>query len=204
MRTGVLLAVIAVIAACRETTDSFLAPDPTPESVSPMGTGASSAFLGGLRRSTASFHDVDKAVEAGYLAPEATACVGASGLGAMGVHSVNFLLALDLEIDALRPEVLLYLPKTSGGFRLVGVEYVVAALVMTPAGPAPWFEDSEPPYPFFNPAPVVFGETFEGPMPGHEPGQPWHYDKHVWAWATNPNGMFAQFNPALSCPGSGS
>ncbi len=30
---------------------------------------------------------------------------------------------------------------------------------------------------------------------------PNHWDLHVWAWAHNPNGMFAQFNPspAVSC-----
>ena len=47
--------------------------------------------------------------------------------------------------------------------------------------------------------PSVFGESFEGPMPGHEPGMPWHYDKHVWVWETNPNGMFSQWNPSISC-----
>ena len=26
-----------------------------------------------------------------------------------------------------------------------------------------------------------------------------HYDRHVWLYRRNPNGMFAQFNPAVSC-----
>ena len=183
---------IVVLAGCGP-------PDTLPLSVSKAGEGGN-ARLAGLRQATAAFHDVDKAVAAGYAAPNAGDCVEAPGLGAMGVHSANLDLAGDLEIDPLRPEVLLYLPKEGGGFRLVGVEYFAAALVLTPSGPAPWFDASAPPYPFFNPAPSVFGQVFEGPMPGHWPGMPWHYDKHVWAWAPNPAGDFAQFNPVLSCP----
>jgi hypothetical protein len=26
-----------------------------------------------------------------------------------------------------------------------------------------------------------------------------HYDRHIWLFRENPNGMFAQFNPAVSC-----
>jgi hypothetical protein len=26
-----------------------------------------------------------------------------------------------------------------------------------------------------------------------------HFDRHVWLYRENPNGMFAQFNPAVSC-----
>jgi len=28
---------------------------------------------------------------------------------------------------------------------------------------------------------------------------PVHYDLHVWFWHDNPSGLFAPFNPALSC-----
>jgi hypothetical protein len=81
----------------------------------------------------------------------------------------------------------------------------VSALVNTPAGPAPWFSHDDPRdagLTFFNPAPSVLGQTFDGPMAGHNPSMPWHYDLHVWLWAHNPAGLFAQFNPALSCPAS--
>jgi hypothetical protein len=50
-----------------------------------------------------------------------------------------------------------------------------------------------------NAAPVLFGRVFDGPMPGHAPGMPWHYDLHVWVWKHNPGGIFAQFNPTVSC-----
>jgi hypothetical protein len=38
-----------------------------------------------------------------------------------------------------------------------------------------------------------------GPMGQHEPGQPPHYDLHVWIWQANPSGMFAVFNPNVKC-----
>jgi hypothetical protein len=49
------------------------------------------------------------------------------------------------------------------------------------------------------PTPQLFGRTFDGPMPGHVPGMPWHWDLHVWVWANNPSGVFEQWNPAISC-----
>ena len=39
--------------------------------------------------------------------------------------------------------------------------------------------------------PQLFGQTFDGPMPGHIPMMPWHWDLHVSIWAHNPSGMFA-------------
>lgn len=189
MRAALVVTATVLLLACSDSQESLVSPEPAWDA----------AVMAGLRQATARFHDVDMAIAAGYTAPEAAACVEVPGLGAMGVHSVNFDLASDLVIDPLRPEVLLYLPKQGGGFRLIGVEYVVVALVLTPTGPAPWFSPSAPPYPFVNAAPEVFGQTFNGPMAGHEPGQPWHYDLHTWAWAPNPAGEFAQFNPSLSC-----
>jgi hypothetical protein len=43
------------------------------------------------------------------------------------------------------------------------------------------------------------GKTFDGPMQGHSPIQPWHYDLHVWLSVTNPSGIFAPYNPAIHC-----
>ena len=67
---------------------------------------------------------------------------------------------------------------------------------------APWFPQGPWPstYEVVNPTPSVLGQTFQGPMPGHVPGMPWHWDLHVWIWAPNPSGTFAQWNPRLSCP----
>ena len=48
--------------------------------------------------------------------------------------------------------------------------------------------------------PSLFGEPFDGPMEGHEPGQPVHYDLHAWMWRHNPAGELAQFNPGGELP----
>ena len=55
------------------------------------------------------------------------------------------------------------------------------------------------------PRPTLFGETFMGPMEGHEPLIPKeyvHYDLHAWLFKDNPLGMFAPTNPDVSCKDS--
>lgn len=149
-----------------------------------------------VRAAVARYHDINQAIRDGYsLAGEP--CV-AEAPGTMGFHAVNLGLAGDLAIDPLRPEILLYAPR-GDGYELVGVEYWQIALANTTSGPAPWFAASPPPLGFFNPAATILGQTFEGPMPGHNPSMPWHYDRHVWLFESNPSGLFAPFNPAISC-----
>jgi hypothetical protein len=156
-----------------------------------------------VKAETAKYHRVDAAIAAGYTI-EGEPCIEEAP-GAMGIHAVNLALMPPPgpTVDPLRPQILLYLPQANGSLRLVGVEYFMVALVNTPDGPAPWFSHDDPRdqgLTFFNPAPSVLGQTFDGPMAGHNPEMPWHYDLHVWLWAHNPDGLFAPFNPALSCP----
>lgn len=149
--------------------------------------------LATARAASAAFHDSQVAIDAGYAStPD---CVAAPGLGTMGFHYVKFAL-FDMIVEVKEPEAVLYAYDADGAFRLVGIEYLAVALANTPTGPAPWFDAAAPPAGFFNPSPVLFGRTFDGPMAGHGPGMPWHYDLHVWIWAHNPSGTFAQFNPA--------
>ncbi len=152
--------------------------------------------LTAVRATVARYHDYDQAVRDGYsLAGEP--CI-ASPAGTMGFHAVNIGLAVLGAIDPLQPPILLYAPK-DGRYQLVGVEYWHIALANTPNGPAPWFGATPPPLGFLTPMQSIFGQDFEGPMMGHNPQMPWHYDKHVWVVAQNPAGTFAQFNPAVSC-----
>ena len=168
-------------------------------SLAPLVAAASSdnssernKLLAELRKATAKYHNPANAIADGYVATEE--CVPE-----MGYHYVNFDLAADLDATELQPEVILYAP-SPGGLRLVAVEYFVVALANTPDGPMPWFDETPPEMGFFNPAPELFdGQKFDGPMPGHEPEMPWHYDLHVWVWKHNPDGMFADFNPKVSC-----
>jgi hypothetical protein len=147
---------------------------------------------------SARFHSFDQALAAGYSV-EGEPCV-ASPAGAMGIHAVNRVLTSDLDIDPYQPELLLYLPTADGRLELIGVEYFAVALANSESGPIPWFGAEPPAAGWFNPAPSVLGQTFDGPMPGHNPQMPWHYDIHAWLWASNPAGTFAPFNPTLSCP----
>ena len=48
--------------------------------------------------------------------------------------------------------------------------------------------------------PSLFEMPFDGPMLGHEPGMPKHYDLHVWLYKHNPAGIFAAYNPRVECP----
>jgi hypothetical protein len=158
--------------------------------------------LAAARQATVKYHDVSVAEADGYVST--VECVEVPGLGGMGIHYVNFGL-MDPVVDLTTPEVLLYAP-TEAGVRLVGVEYFAVALYDADPGvgviPAPWIGDdpgAPPPGDWVTTAPTLFGQTMEL-MAGHESDMPWHYDLHVWLWQGNPDGMFADFNPNVSCP----
>jgi hypothetical protein len=157
--------------------------------------------LAAVRRATAAFHRPENAMNAGYVFDEP--CVE-SPAGGMGIHTPNPPLIANQALDPAQPELLLYQP-TDGGLRLVGVEYLQVVLLRNTATGqiGPWFSSSSWPssYEVVTPTPALFGQTFNGPMPGHNPSMPWHWDLHVWIWAHNPSGMFAQWNPALQCGG---
>lgn len=140
--------------------------------------------LAQVRAATARYHDVSVAEAAGYV--PVSPCVEEPGLGAMGIHYLNHDLLVDGVLDPAAPELLLYLPNEHGRLRLVGVEYlqVDADQDLATDDDRPW----------------LFGVPFDGPMDGHGPGEPVHYDLHVWIWSHNPAGTFAAWNPALSCP----
>jgi hypothetical protein len=137
-----------------------------------------------VRAAVAKYHSFKQAEEDGYLLPPGEACV-ASPAGAMGYHVINPALLADPAIDPLRPEILLYVPKQNGKLELVGVEY--------------WKADADQNLATAGDRPSLFGQPFDGPMPGHTPGMPIHYDVHVWVAEESPSGQFAPFNPALSC-----
>lgn len=98
----------------------------------------------------------------------------------------NQALMDDPAIDPLQPELLLYLPDASGNLKLVGVEYFKA--------------DADGRLATADDRPSLFGQPFDGPMPGHNPTMPVHYDLHAWVAEENPSGVFAMFNPAVTCP----
>jgi hypothetical protein len=152
--------------------------------------GAANDAWQAVKAANSRYHSVAQAEAAGYSG-ENEPCVVSPGPplppGAMGIHFVNEELFLDPAVNALEPEIMLYEPQANGKLKLVGVEYMVRAADQTPP-----IDDSDRPF--------VLGVPLDGPMPEHAPGMGWHYDLHVWFWADNPNGFFAPFNSALSCP----
>jgi hypothetical protein len=139
-----------------------------------------------VRSAVAKYHSFGQAQADGYSV-EGEACV-ASPAGTMGIHAINHELLDDPAIDPLEPEILLYVPKENGKLELVGVEYMRIAADQNPAD---GFDQSD--------KPSLFGRAFDGIMPGHAPWMGWHYDQHVWVAEENSSGLFALFNPALSC-----
>ena len=133
----------------------------------------------------ARYHSFEQAEKDGYAIRAGEPCV-ASPLGTMGVHATNAALMADDAVDPLRPEILVYLPNAQGKLKLVAVEY--------------WKRDADGSLATDDDRPSLFGRTFDGPMPGHNPTMPVHYDLHVWVAEENPSGVFAMFNPALACP----
>ena len=132
-----------------------------------------------VRQATAQFKDVEDAK--GYALFHG--CVSGPQEGAMGIHYANGDLVGDGEIDAQHPEALLYEPK-DGKLQLVGVEYLVPADAWNAKHAAP---------------PVLMGQLFNYVGAPNRYGLPAIYELHVWAWKSNPAGMFADWNPRVSC-----
>jgi len=135
---------------------------------------AEDALLQSVRNATAKFHSTTLAIAAGYVPDEH--CVSVPGLGGMGYHWANPSL-VDPVHDPLKPEVVLYAQGPGGNLRLVALEYVVINV----GQPRPMFGDQ----------PFDVGGT---PIPAP------HWSLHVWIYENNPSGLFAPFNPNISCP----
>jgi hypothetical protein len=142
----------------------------------PASDAAIAAGLEKLRAATKSFHNIDSAVAAGYPR-EVPQCLVHEHHGAMGYHHVNranFTTNLTVE----RPQILLYERLASGAYKLNGVEFIVPYSI--------WPRDSVPP--------VILSQTMK-----HEDNLKIWYT-HVWAWSNNSDGIFADFNPSVTCP----
>jgi len=169
-RTVARLSAVALLVACLSAASA------------PAVATSSDGSLQTVKAATARYHSTVQAEKAGYVLGSPCA---SSPLGGMGFHYENRQLMADPTIDPAQPEILLYAPAPSGGLELVGVEY--------------WRSDSDQDVTTTADRPSLFGQPFTGPMPGHHPGMPVHYDLHVWLWQDNPAGMFALFNPTVSC-----
>ena len=128
-----------------------------------------------LRDRTASFHEFETAARAGWGA-QITGCFSDPNLGGMGYHYGKVSL-IDGTLNVLEPELLLYEPQKNGRLRLVAVEYVIP-YSFHPRSAAP---------------PVLLGQRFAQV----DAFQLWGL--HAWVWKENSSGMFAPWNPTVSC-----
>jgi hypothetical protein len=139
------------------------------------------ALVETVRQATARFQNIEAATAAGYADP--LTCVSGPQEGTMGVHFANADLLGDGVLDPQHPELLVYEPK-NGQLQLVAVEYLVFAEAWDANNPSP---------------PVLLGQLLHYVGSPNRYGLPAFYEVHVWAWKDNPNGMFADWNPDVSC-----
>ena len=132
------------------------------------------ALLAQVRQATVQFHDLQTAIDAGYV--QFLPCFD-DGVGSgMGQHFAMLPID-DAVIDALHPEVLVYEPH-NGRYQLVAVEYVIPQAL--------WTSEDEP---------MLFGEHF------HTNDTLGIWALHAWIWRGNPGGVHDDFSPNVRmCP----
>jgi hypothetical protein len=157
-----------------------------------LGTAAASANdkdegrnLTDVRAATAPLANLDVAMAAGY--GKVKGCAQNPGVGAMGQHYVKGDLVGDPALDPLRPEALVFEPRGDGSYRLVAVEYIVIK--------ADWEKANGATQPRLYDKPL---ELVSAPNAYELPD---FYELHLWLWKANPNGLFADWNPRVSCRG---
>jgi hypothetical protein len=164
--------------------------------------------LDGVRAATERFRDVEVALAEGYIPDPANICETAESMGlpasqgAMGVHYFRpdllgitatepRIAGTGVHTDFATPAILIYEPQADGSMELVAVENLVFMDAWTAAGNTA--------------APSYLGEDWDVMV--NDPstaideahGFEAHYDRHVWLFRDNPNGVFAQFNPNVTC-----
>jgi hypothetical protein len=161
-----------------------------------------------VRQATDRFRDVNVALEEGYLPDPNNSCETADKMGlpreagAMGIHYFrpDLLGITETEprvngtgthTDFLTPAILIYEPQADGSLELVAVENLTFMKA--------WYDAGNAAPPSFHGVPydrMVDDPSTELDEAHHfEP----HYDRHVWIYRENPNGVFTPFNPAVTC-----
>ncbi|MGH9258247.1 MAG: hypothetical protein ACRD3C_27110 [Vicinamibacterales bacterium] len=171
--------------------------------------GPGEPTLAEVRSATERFQDVKVALAEGYIRDPFDLCDTAdmmgwpASFGAMGVHYFRpDLLGITAppsprvdgagtHTDFRLPGILIYEPQDDGSLELVAVENLVFARAWRETGHSvpPTFHGV--PYDTMTDDPTT--EADEAHM--FEP----HFDRHVWIYRDNPNGVFAPFNPAVTC-----
>ena len=175
----------------------------------PFEPGPGEPTLAEVRAATERFQDVKIALAEGYIRDPFDLCDTAvmmgrpASLGAMGVHYFRPDLlgitappspsvdGVGTHTDFRTPSILIYEPQDDGSLELVAVENLVFARAWRETGHSapPTFHGV--PYDTMTDDPTT--ETDEAHLFAS------HFDRHVWIYRDNPNGVFAPFNPAVTC-----
>ena len=209
MRRVIAFACLTTLAACAGAEEE---PEATEAEASapavPTLTAEQEELAVAIRTATAKYANAAAAEEDGYMRDPNNMCVTAEMVGqpaeagAMGIHYFRpDLLGVtnpqppvsgsDGVIDVNLPEVLVYEPQMDGSLQLVAAEYLVFQDAWTAAG------NSAPPslagQPFF-----AMADDPATPMDEAHEFAP-HHELHVWTGRDNPSGLFAEFNPSVTC-----
>ena len=141
-----------------------------------------SALVTVVREATERFKDVAAAEAAGFELQ--FGCVSGPDWGAMGLHYVHFPRVLDGDLDARRPEIVIYEPLPNGRLQLIGADYLVLADA--------WHTYHQDP-------PQLMGQLLHLIEAPNRFGLPTFYTLHVWAWKENPAGTFVNWHSNVSC-----
>jgi len=173
------------------------------------GPEAGEPTLAEVRLATERFRDVKVALAEGYIRDPFDVCETGEMMGrpaaqgAMGIHFFRpDLLGITAppsprvsgtgtHTDFRKPSILIYEPQADGTLELVAVENLVFADAWRAAGHrerpsfhgVPYDSMADDPK-----TPLDEAHTFEP-----------HFDRHVWIYRENPNGVFTPLNPAVTC-----
>jgi hypothetical protein len=194
-----LVAFALLAAGCSASSEPFATSNP----------GPGEPTLAEVRALTQRYQNVNVALAEGYLRDPMDLCDTAemmgkpAKLGAMGIHFFRpDLLGISgppaarvggngTHTDFRKPAVLIYEPQADGSLQLVAVENLVFIDAWNASG------QSAPPTFHGVPYDLMVDDPATAADEAHlfEP----HYDRHVWIYRDNPNGIFTSFNPAVTC-----
>jgi len=162
-----------------------------------------------VRAATEKYRDVNVALAEGYIRDPFDLCDTAemmgrpAELGAMGIHYFRpdllgvteppnpLVSGQGTHTDFLQPAILIYEPQADQSLELVAIENLAFADAWRATG------NTAPPS-FHG---VPYDHMMDDPATEIDEAHKFveHYDRHVWLYRENPRGMFAPFNPNVSC-----
>ena len=171
--------------------------------------GPGEPTLAEVRAATEKYQDVKVALAEGFIRDPSNMCETAEMMGrpaadgAMGVHYFRpDMLGITAPpnprvngngtyTDFRAPAILIYEPQADGSMQLVAGENLVFQASWRAAG-----HDKPPTF-----HGVVYDTMQDDPATATDEAHAFepHYDRHVWIYRENPNGVYKPFNPAVSC-----